>query len=100
MQYVLCSDETYKELYQPEHWKYIRLRDHQEPLGNAEIIVLVHDEDTIDSLLEAQVQALADYGYFKVVYKSSEGSESKHTPPEIPDEQGTLRQGSLLETKA
>ena len=79
MKFVLCSTSTYSELYQAESHNWVRIIDHTSLLGFKNIVVVIHDcwmyeinDDRID-YLEAQLTALADFGYISITFQSSEG---------------------------
>jgi hypothetical protein len=79
MKFVLCSEQTYQEMYQTESHKWIKLVDHVDLLGFKDIHVTIHDcwmyeisDDRVD-FLEQQLIALADFGYISLTYLDSEG---------------------------
>lgn len=86
MKFVLCSKQTYKELYQPEAHKWIHVVDHRDLLGFKDVHVNVHDcwmyevnDDRVD-YLEQQLTALADFGYIKITYIQEDGWEENYEP--------------------
>ena len=89
MIFVLCTRNQYEKLYQKEAYKYIKLEDHTDLAGYAEINVYIHDEwyndynSDIVNYLEEQLVALADFGYIKLSYIDTEGHIDKYFPPEI-----------------
>lgn len=86
MKFVLCSTQTYKELYQPDAHKWIKVIDHKDLLGFKDVHVNVHDcwmyevnDDRVD-YLEQQLTALADFGYIKITYIQEDGWEENYEP--------------------
>ena len=84
MKFVLCSEQTYQELYQAEAHKWIRVLDHKDLLGFKDVHVHVHDcwmyeinDDRID-YLEHQLTSLADFGYIRITYIQEDGWEEKY----------------------
>ena len=86
MKFVLCSTQTYKEQYQAEAYKWIRVQDHKDLLGFKNVHVHVHDcwmyeisDDRVD-YLEQQLTALADFGYIKITYVEEDGWRENYEP--------------------
>lgn len=88
MKFILSSDKTFKELYEAEQYKYLRVEEAQDLVGFPRIEVRIHDcwmEDINDcrvNYLLEQLEILADFGYIKIVYIDSDGWEDKRTPVE------------------
>tara|TARA_R110000782_G_scaffold4260_1_gene15098 strand:+ start:521 stop:892 length:372 start_codon:yes stop_codon:yes gene_type:complete len=79
MKFVLCSTQTYQELYQAEAHKWVRVEDHKDLIGFRNVHVTIHDcwmyeinDDRVD-YLEKQLTALADFGYISITYQSEDG---------------------------
>ena len=86
MKFVLCSTQTYQELYQAEAHKWIRIVDHKDLLGFKDVHVNVHDcwmyeinDDRVD-YLEQQLTALADFGYIRITYIREDGWQENYEP--------------------
>ena len=79
--FVLCDESDWEELYQPEYYKWFRIKDAEDLLGHPSIAVYVHEdwqggyEDDRIEYLEQQIEILAKFGYIKLVYKWSDGRE-------------------------
>ena len=79
MKFVLCSTQTYQELYQAEAHKWVRVEDHKDLIGFRNVHVTIHDcwmyeinDDRVD-YLEKQLTALADFGYISITYQAEDG---------------------------
>jgi hypothetical protein len=79
MKFVLCSTQTYEELYQAESHKWVRVSDHKDLVGFRNVHVTIHDcwmyelnDDRVD-YLEQQLTALADFGYISITFQAEDG---------------------------
>lgn len=85
--FVLSNKETFENIYQKDHYKYLHLTDPLDPVGYAKIIVLVHEDDCMsdDELFKLQeyMELLHDYGYLHVEYIDGSGFHFKrpYEPP-------------------
>ena len=71
MKRVVCKDETYKELYDSERYKYVRLFEYEDLVGFHGIDVLLHEgECSVD--LEQALIVLSKFGYITLVYVERE----------------------------
>ena len=89
MKFVLCSEQTYQELYAHKAYKWIKIQEHNDLLGFKNVHVTIHDcwmyeinDDRVD-YLEPQLEALADFGYIKITYKDSSGWCENYEPEVI-----------------
>ena len=79
MKFVLCSTQTYEELYQAESHKWVRVESHNNLLGFRNIHVMIHDcwmyeiSDDRVQYLEQQLTALADFGYINITFQTEDG---------------------------
>jgi len=80
--FVLCDDESWEDLYQPEYYKWFRIKEAEDLLGHASIRVYVHidwqegyPDDRVE-YLEQQIEILARFGYIKLIYKGEDGKEA------------------------
>lgn len=87
MKFILCSDELYAEQYESEAYKHIRIEDIENLVGFKNIHVRLHEgweddinDDRID-FLQQQLEALAAFGYIKLIYVDGSGMEERYYPP-------------------
>ena len=94
--FVLCDDNDWERLYQPEYYKYFRIKDAEDLLGHPQIRVFMHEDwhgsygDDRIEYLEQQIEILAKFGYIHLVYKWSDGKEEEfkvESKPLIPSPQ-------------
>ena len=84
MNFVLCSDQTYQDIYRAEAHKWVRITECSDLLGYPKMHVAVHDcwtyntHDDTAEYLEQQLTALADFGYIHLSFRSEDGWIEKY----------------------
>lgn len=102
MQFVLCSDETYEELYAGEYYKYPRVLEWTTLLGfmgteGKGVTVLFHTDELATAIdegveddIEVRLETLADIRYINLIHVDEDGMQNRHYPPAEKPEGGKL----------